>query len=715
MLCKKGPRRLSDRRDRVRAHLMKHHCNSTSPTVDGSNNTHIIPGPFKGYEKQFRKEIAIAKSRPLTDYYDAESAKVKDMPACLFCKQAFESPKQWDSHRKSADADGCKQQPYSVMLPSVKLVCGRFHGIPAPVRWQPPVQQVHGEIWAQLSNPLQVGMLPDALCLTEELIASKLEPLLRHGESLASWPRLLGPLVSDPDFIPKVVSQLQQRKQDLANPDHNLLRAFELVDVTFRHFEPINRTIGRLRVKLQKFENPEDEGGSGRWLFHTRMSYASIQIQTKKLLSWLYKSGHPEAKDWFNLLATTYRAFSTFQLFQVALLPRLLCVLATERPGVPGGAPILLRFFFTECFRVVNDCKLELKECGQCSEKASSLLHAIRFSTCHLIHIPGKWSSEKGADALVTEIQQSNVVNTLSPIVSSLRMDYRRKPPRFQRVVDAHCNVVIEGYMFFRRYYQRLIPYLHEAVVQCLDECFADGRYTEFLNLENRLFTTDKFDRDVRVLLGDGSYLSLERIPLNQEMLALAASGDCPIVIQKLVSLVQFCFFGLGGGALRKEPVDSFQKKWIAYVNNDLFYTLGSNKKGHLAANPSDPETHKLPTCITRTIFLAKKVFGLFMEDDCPEFFPNIKEREYEMGHCAAEAFHLGGSVDARVLRQFFCSITNILFPNDNLMMEAVAQDDVARISHHTPQTAASSYGTIRASRRDEIFLITHQFLGDCA
>ena len=186
------------------------------------------------------------------------------------------------------------------------------------------------------------------------------------------------------------------------------------------------------------------------------------------------------------------------------------------------------------------------------------------------------------------------------------------------------------------------------------------------------------------------------------------------MVVQKLVSLMQLCFFGLGGGALRKEPVDSFKKAWVAYVNGDLFYTLGSNKKGHLAANPSDPETHKLPRCIMRCFLVANKIFSVFMDVDTPDCFPKIKEREYHMGNAAGEAFHLGGCIDGRVLRQFFCSITNILWPNDNLMLEAVAQDDVAKISHHTSQTAALNYGTLRASRRGEIYLTTHQFLGDC-
>ena len=214
----------------------------------------------------------------------------------------------------------------------------------------------------------------------------------------------------------------------------------------------------------------------------------------------------------------------------------------------------------------------------------------------------------------------------------------------------------------------------------------------------NALRSLEKFE----VMDGDSVVLDSKSLKLKENI----HQG----YLERMMAVLEFVVLGLGLGASRHAEcfrMEAFRFSFRTIDEQVLFYTK-SDKVYSILSKSGKLIEHLLPQSISHFILLHFWVVfesGAFDGLTDPNLtvnrpvVPNLKKRDYEMKDLAKEIFHLPQVPGDRQLRQFFTSLTNYLF-NDNdepftFEEMVVADPETSERSQHSAGTHRRIYPSI--------------------
>jgi hypothetical protein len=462
-----------------------------------------------------------------------------------------------------------------------------------------------------------------------------------------------------------------------------------------------------VRSRLAEFEQRELDGAvvTGR-TFALRRGIPRLIHELEAALRFFYRF----PSTLFDRFKTSeVRNATRSWMIESAIIPKILFTAAAEEPTDHGKLPVACLYCLSRGFTLKEGCDLTMTECGWFASRVSAVLHLLRAGVCgYLVTLSGNTSDDLltvQEMEIVGKIQNGRVTNLLAPYIKRLREAHARKPKNKSNTVNSSGDITSGSFTFLHSVWSTLIPRLQQIARACFELVF-DGEGWK-LFLEEPIQMVDWVQLDASVVGADKSVVRLADI---------IVQNDMESVIEKLQSLVQLCFYGLGVGSLRHNEVLRLTVLSCQWHNSYLYYWSESIKKGSLKAS-STPKLveHRLSLTLSRIVLLARYAMVVSCDVVPKEMlFSNFVGGS--MLRLVQEIFDLDRAPQKLNVRHLFASIGNVIMPERSSMADdgcIVSTAMLTEKSGHTQMTGRHSYGTWLENSEEAMYDHYHHSLGE--
>ena len=209
-------------------------------------------------------------------------------------------------------------------------------------------------------------------------------------------------------------------------------------------------------------------------------------------------------------------------------------------------------------------------------------------------------------------------------------------------------------------------------------------------------------------MLTDGRSISSDNLQISEDI-------DVDL-IDRCVAYLQLCFHGFGLGSMRLQELEKLEANFVLWHRSTVYYTYSSIKVFSHKTMPSGLKKvqHKLPMCIARAYLLFRVMVQRLHETlDSKLAVPSRCNKTFTMQEAIAEVFRLAQKPTATQIRQFWCSVVNIVFPSGDVSDRLMATGEAAEASGHTAGTHAKKYSSTLVDGKEYLFQRYHASLGD--
>ena len=658
-----------------------------------------------------------ANNQPF-DCFIHESNDTRIKYFCSDCDKMFHVKLLCEKH-----VAGCCASAKVIAKTFLKLKCGCF--MPRPQRetmqqetnWTPIIQVEN----STFTMPLPCSRLPNKF-------ASSIEPLLHPSDTLGRWPDVLSNMI--PGTLENALGDIEQGimfEAEYHKRGNNtaINRLYQVGCYLLDRMASIVMGIpADIRSQIAKFAF-HDGDVDHSWNFSHRRDYDKrVKPLLLSLLCFLHQR---QWKRWdYFCRQVEGDGFSVDTAFQNCVLGSLLTelVLDSEISSWSDSGVVLL--FSRQRLFTKTKNGLRLKSCGVAAQelgespfppvneytwlfKSHVFFHLFLADLLHLLRcgVAAGLKYYDGQGKLVEQVMEwyrhCPTIHFLCPKIYSRRKQYQEKPPKREVVVDEFFNIIVDGHAFQKAHWSKVVPTVVEKAHGIFDACFVGKAYEKFLCLDGDL-TIVEWSKGLGSLPDGTNTQDLECKELVKSQ------------FERLTALMDFAIHGFGCGADRFSEVhclDVTQLRWKNTNYQDLYVSAPSRKQPKLQAYDRPPVEHKMPRIIARCLFLYRVVvLKVWNGPNARRFFPQYgNDRRFFFEDVAQEIFSLDNRPGSVVVRQFWTSLMNLLFPDSN-SQALVSSTALSELSKHSQQTAMSNYQT-RVSNSHEIYYARfHRYIG---
>ena len=187
------------------------------------------------------------------------------------------------------------------------------------------------------------------------------------------------------------------------------------------------------------------------------------------------------------------------------------------------------------------------------------------------------------------------------------------------------------------------------------------------------------------------------------------------VLFQKLVSLIEVIFHGLGGGAERLTTVASLSANQLRLAGDNNLYFYATHKKvSSVKSPPKQACKHKIPPSLFPIYLLFRQIVIALGMDNTSAVIPNIDRRTVLMKHVLCKIFGISYRVvSATDIRHLYASATNIVHGNNPIAL--TADDEGARANNHSSRVHVNWYSTSLRGGQEGRYSAYHDFFGESA
>ena len=239
---------------------------------------------------------------------------------------------------------------------------------------------------------------------------------------------------------------------------------------------------GNYRASLLQFASQDLGEVSQNLTYNFRHREATLLPELKRLISLLWRSGHP-------LMTAFQNRNSVNDPYFVA---RLLTAFFHEHTPSVFHHPLLVQYTLCRFFRKSRDGSLTMRGAGQNASCAAGVLSCLRAGVCSLI-CSARFEMDSLASYAVRQSQLCRVANVLSPMIRRMREMERRKKKTRMVTVDETGMIAVDGFEIERQQWSLLIPSILSKCKSLLTALLVGDDWQSILDLRNQVAVASGF------------------------------------------------------------------------------------------------------------------------------------------------------------------------------------------------------------------------------
>jgi superfamily II DNA helicase RecQ len=387
-------------------------------------------------------------------------------------------------------------------------------------------------------------------------------------------------------------------------------------------------------------------------------------------------------------------------------VPQILHALFIESTPNFFQQPILVEYCLSRSFRKSGGGTLSMIKCGLAASQIAAAMSLLRAATCGVL-CSFHHHADRVAPQIVRHVRTSRVANILCPHIRHLKEMNSRKGSNKIKTITPEGTINVDEYEFPREVWSKLIPDIFSKCRTLLRKLLLGDNWEKLFDTSLHLSVSFVDYQYVKyhASLSDGSVLSSDDVTINP------AADD--LDYDRLVSYLSLGVFGCGGGATRATEVKEVLLSQATWHRNTLYYETISNKSfSFRTQGTAKPIEHKLPTVLGRVFLLLRSVTNPVADLDIRQLVPRRRSSNHSMNDAVVELFNFSSVPGSTQIRQFFTSISDVLFPSTNWDGLVVATGNVAEMAAHSRSTHQASYGSSLVGGRELIYRVFHRELG---
>jgi superfamily II DNA helicase RecQ len=538
-------------------------------------------------------------------------------------------------------------------------------------------------------------------CLSMMEATEKIKKFIPVNENPTYYVSLFLPLLHGPRTFEESIADIIGYSEDvLDNPLHkNLLVIAKnwLENYLGLH---ISMVPGDLRHAVLTFDSTTYGDVEQHAVFNARMSNEPLWIELGALLIFLCR--HPLSKSRLKQLLLELLDFDPNNLVKyinTSLVPRILLEFALEKPPDLLQHPLLFIFCASRCFKKTKDGDLRMCQAAQNGTKFAAILHLTRAAVVSYLALFHSHTYDVDAKDIAVRARSSRLSNLLGPAIRKMRELHQAKPVISNHTISYNGDIKVDSLTFKSSLWSSLIPRLNGMAYVILEGFFGDTLWQQFIESPQIMV---RMEKKVKITCESGL-----------ETNDLVFEDVNELMLDKLTSMVELSFHGLGCGSLRKEELSRILDHQVSFRNGGFYYYSHTCKTPHVYTAKGKLIEHKLPGIMGRVSLL----YRVILQHHIPEFKQNFiwfrPNRKYWMVDLVKEIFDLSTTPTALQVRHLWTGITNAVFPSGE-GTHLVATEEVANMSGHSSKTHDMFYGSnIEGGARELLYTKFHVAMGD--
>jgi len=527
---------------------------------------------------------------------------------------------------------------------------------------------------------------------------------IRDDENIQSYVALFHPLVQrcGVNFDSDLVAMVDSWSKPVAEDEPDLRRVIEagekwiLKSARFL----VDMVPANLRALLQVFEGQLVGDVAHNTVFTFRVKEGPLAYELKLLLAFVWRQPG-------NLLLRHKHEVAGSSSDHPMLVPDILQVLLMEKVDDGFNAhPLVVEYCLARCFRKKFN-RIEMPQAGDSASMVATVMSLLRAAACSYLIMSNM--GDAAAKEFVCEARTGRVLNIVSPMIRRLRDLQRKKTSNRMLSVSALGDIAIDEFEIPRGSWSKAVPKVLEECRLLLAQLFADGNWSLFLPAETPITLSRMANRQFRfsVSVGGKNIASSE--------LVLKESVTRHLTLDRLLSYIEICFHGFGGGSMRMTELSKLTLFDATWHRGTIYYSGESIKKfSHRNTSSSSMTNHKLPTAVARVFLLyrlASELSSNQLTEPEKSLLPFRSNRTYEMPNAISAVFNLEKVMSATQCRHIWTSVTNVLFPKGETVLVS-ADEEAAQMSGHTEGTHAHRYASTLVGGTELNFQKYHDGIG---
>jgi hypothetical protein len=642
----------------IRQHLAKHKMDSRLATV-------------RSILKEYSRQCDIIRASGNIDNF-CVSKETFLGSACL-CGSIFQRKDNARRHCKSQGCDVTKLRNIEL----VKLCCGRY--------------VTKGQIDTFLNKT--------TAHITEQFdfstVRKILEPLLLEAEKKEmTYTHMYLPLIADCKYNTTMFLAKIKNDHDQIHSSPNvageslLLSIHEKVENWMRISQPsILMVPGNLRAALQTFEGGDVNEIKQNTTYAMQHNPSALVPITKKIFSFAYRRG-----------MFCERGFDVNDDFEVA---KFLKDLLLEQTKSVMTHPFIVEFCLMFPFRFKGD-NITMISCDTFSAVFSKVLSACRAGVCSVICSFSENAYPNGRD-LLDKIREGSVLHILSPMLRQIREMSGRIPKRRKTTQDAAGNITVDQFFFAFDVWSDIVP----RTVRMLRNAFfdlAEGLWWESI-----------------VDIANVVHVRVDESTADLSIVGISPTWHVNLPLDTLdfvTSILEMAFHGFGGGSARMSELDEPSMFNCLFINNSIYYSLGSRKVFNHTSRKYKEVERKLPVIIGRFYLLFRVLvqskMDLFLRGDISSLLPRrVNCSSYGTANVIRDIFSLNALPDMTQVRQFWAGVSNYVTCGVNQDIFLTSNAEAAEKMGHSMTTHANKYASQKVGVEESHFDSYHFAIGD--
>ena len=468
-----------------REHFKRHHVTTT------------LPKKVSNIVQLLKYKITTTKSRDDPRIYaqsDRQYSKIK----CLGCSNIYRDKFQIQNHFASKH-NSCLTENGFVPVQCYQLKCGRYYPIPeAPLRQEnqpasiPPTHQPPNP-----HPPMHYMQFFSSLPYNNTVHAKDVETILTQligqGDVTDQWIKIFHKFIATDDFFLENLEHhlgLAQLKPAIAlNADTPLTRLMHLFVDLEAHVRSISDGVpANWKSQLVSFDVPREDNseleGATTWTFRYRNNSSPQLREFGHLLCYLKHFQCPILQCYVDLIDTG--DYCQQEAFRCGIIAKLIYELTVEL--VPNGdyIPWICRFTLFRCF-MLDGGRPKLKGANQCGKIFATMLYIMREGALACASMMMNSGNSIHATSMIRCVQQSHVINIISPWISYCRAMTARQANAETSFLANNGDIICNNATFRREIYTQLIPLVRSSICRLFSLIFANEDWNLFVSNSNQI------------------------------------------------------------------------------------------------------------------------------------------------------------------------------------------------------------------------------------
>jgi hypothetical protein len=444
---------------------------------------------------------------------------------------------------------------------------------------------------------------------------------------------------------------------------------------------------GHLRAALQTFEGGDVNEIKQNTTYAMQHNPSALVPITKKIFSFAFRRG-----------MFCERGFDVNDDFQVA---KFLKDLLLEQTNSVMTHPFIVEFCLLYPFRFKGD-NITMITCDTFSAVFSKVLSACRAGVCSVICSFSENAYPNGRD-LLQKIREGSVLHILSPMLRQVREMSGRIPKRRKTTQDASGNITVDQFFFAFDVWSGIVP----RTIQMLRNAFSE--LTEGLWWESI------------VDIANVVHVCVDETTADLSIVGISPTWhvDLPLdTLDFVTSVLEMAFHGFGGGSARMTELDEPTMFNCLFMNDSIYYSLGSRKVFSHTSRKYKEVERKLPVIIGRYYLLFRSLVqsyrDLFQHRDISSLLPRrMNCSDYGTANVIREIFSLYALPDMTQVRQFWAGVSNYVSCGEHGNIFLTSNVEAAKKMGHSMTTHTLKYASQRVGMEESHFDSYHFAIGD--